>query len=98
MVVGFTTTCAISPYHHQSCQFNPRSLQGVLNTPYLLKTNSKNYVLIHGDELCTDDRQYQNMQLVRLANSSPNKKSRLPPVIKTLVVLLSVLSAEITLG
>jgi hypothetical protein len=30
MVVGFTTTCAISAYHHYSCEFQPRSLQGVL--------------------------------------------------------------------
>lgn len=34
----------------------------LLNTPYLLETNSKNYVLIHGDELCTDDRQYQRLK------------------------------------
>jgi hypothetical protein len=25
MVVGFTTTCAISAYHHKSCEFEPRS-------------------------------------------------------------------------
>ena len=24
MVVGFTTTCAISAYHHYSCEFEPR--------------------------------------------------------------------------
>ena len=23
MVVGFTTTCAISAYHHRSCEFEP---------------------------------------------------------------------------
>jgi len=27
MVVGFTTTCAISAYHHYSCEFEPRSIQ-----------------------------------------------------------------------
>ena len=32
MVVGFTTTYAISAYHHYSCEFEPRSLQGVLDT------------------------------------------------------------------
>ena len=32
MVVGFTTTYAISAYHHWSCRFEPRSWQGVLNT------------------------------------------------------------------
>jgi predicted AAA+ superfamily ATPase len=34
----------------------------LFNTPYLLKTHSKNYVLIHGDELCTDDKQYQRLK------------------------------------
>jgi hypothetical protein len=32
MVVGFTTTCAISAYHHLSCACEPRSHQGVLDT------------------------------------------------------------------
>jgi len=31
MVVGFTTTCAISAYHHSSCEFEPRSWRGVLH-------------------------------------------------------------------
>ena len=25
MVVGLTTTCVISAYHHSSCEFEPRS-------------------------------------------------------------------------
>jgi hypothetical protein len=32
MVVGFTTTCAISDYHRQRCEFEPRSWRGVLDT------------------------------------------------------------------
>jgi hypothetical protein len=32
MVVGFTTTYAISAYHHQNCEFEPRSWRGVLDT------------------------------------------------------------------
>jgi len=32
MVVGFTTTCAISAYHHWSCEFEPRSWRDVLDT------------------------------------------------------------------
>ena len=32
MVVGFTTTCAISDYHHYSYEFEPRSWRGVLDT------------------------------------------------------------------
>ena len=32
MVVGFTDTCAISVYHHLSCEFKPRSWRGVLDT------------------------------------------------------------------
>ena len=29
MVVGFTTTYAISPYHHKICEFELRSCRGV---------------------------------------------------------------------
>jgi hypothetical protein len=32
MVVGFTTTCAMSAYHHYSCEFEPHSWRGVLDT------------------------------------------------------------------
>jgi hypothetical protein len=32
MVIGLTTTCAISAYHHYSCEFEPRSRRGVLDT------------------------------------------------------------------
>jgi len=32
MVVGFTTTCAISAYHYLSCELEFRSWQGVLDT------------------------------------------------------------------
>jgi hypothetical protein len=31
MVVGFTTTCAMSTYHHLSCEFEPHSCRGVLD-------------------------------------------------------------------
>lgn len=34
----------------------------LLSTPYLLETDNKNYVLIHGDELCTDDKHYQRLK------------------------------------
>ena len=32
MVVGFTTTCSMSVYHHESCEFKSCSWRGVLNT------------------------------------------------------------------
>ena len=32
MVVGFTTTCAISAYHQKTCEIVPRSWRGVRNT------------------------------------------------------------------
>jgi len=32
MVVGFTTTRAISVYQHLSCEFEPRSRRGVVDT------------------------------------------------------------------
>jgi hypothetical protein len=31
LVVGFTTTCAISAYHQKSCEFESRSWKGVLD-------------------------------------------------------------------
>jgi len=34
MVVGFTTTCAISAYHHYHFEFDPHSWLGVLDTLY----------------------------------------------------------------
>ncbi|WXU00356.1 MAG: UDP-2,3-diacylglucosamine hydrolase [Catillopecten margaritatus gill symbiont] len=36
----------------------------LLQTPYLLETKSQNYVLIHGDELCTDDTNYQKLKSI----------------------------------
>jgi hypothetical protein len=32
MIVGFTTTCAISVYHHYICEFEPRLWRGELDT------------------------------------------------------------------
>jgi len=32
MVVGFTTICAIGTYHYWSCEFEPHSWRGVLDT------------------------------------------------------------------
>jgi hypothetical protein len=32
IVVGFTTTCAISACHHSICEFEPRSWRGVFDT------------------------------------------------------------------
>jgi len=32
MVDGFTSTCAISSYHHWGCEFESRSWWGVLDT------------------------------------------------------------------
>jgi hypothetical protein len=32
MVVGFTTTSAISAFHHLSCEFEPHSWRGVFDT------------------------------------------------------------------
>ena len=37
MVIGFTTTYAISIYHHWSCEFESHSWQGALNTTLCYK-------------------------------------------------------------
>ncbi|MDC0904302.1 UDP-2,3-diacylglucosamine diphosphatase [Candidatus Thioglobus sp.] len=36
----------------------------LINSPYLLETNEQQYVLTHGDELCTDDESYQQMKSI----------------------------------
>jgi hypothetical protein len=38
MVVGFTTTCAISAYAHYSCEFEPYSWQGATGRWFSLGT------------------------------------------------------------
>jgi len=40
----------------------------LIKEPYLLKHNEQNYLLIHGDSLCTDDVDYQKLKKV-LRNS-----------------------------
>ncbi|ABL02634.1 UDP-2,3-diacylglucosamine hydrolase [Candidatus Ruthia magnifica str. Cm (Calyptogena magnifica)] len=36
----------------------------LIDTPYLLETNNQQYILTHGDELCTDDESYQYLKNV----------------------------------
>jgi UDP-2,3-diacylglucosamine hydrolase len=36
----------------------------LIDSPYLLETSGHQYVLTHGDELCTDDESYQQMKSV----------------------------------
>ncbi|BBB24559.1 UDP-2,3-diacylglucosamine hydrolase [Isorropodon fossajaponicum endosymbiont JTNG4] len=36
----------------------------LIDTPYLLEVNNQQYVLTHGDELCTDDKAYQRLKNV----------------------------------
>ncbi len=36
----------------------------LINTPYLLELGKHQYVLTHGDELCTDDESYQQMKSI----------------------------------
>ena len=47
MVVGFTTTCAISAYHHESCEFESRSWWGVLYTLLGIKVFQASKFLLH---------------------------------------------------
>ena len=37
MVVGYTTTCAISAYHHESCDFEPRYWEVYSIQHYVIK-------------------------------------------------------------
>jgi hypothetical protein len=40
MLVGSITTCAISAYHFQSCEFEPHSWRGLLDKIYCVKSLS----------------------------------------------------------
>jgi hypothetical protein len=40
MVVGFTTTCEISAYHHKSCEFEPVHGKVYLIQHYVIKSVS----------------------------------------------------------
>ena len=42
MVVGLTTTCTISAYHHLICEFEPRSWQSVFDTTILSVNHANN--------------------------------------------------------
>jgi UDP-2,3-diacylglucosamine hydrolase len=44
--------------------FEQRSGCKLINEPYLLQQNDQDYVLVHGDSLCTDDINYQKMKKV----------------------------------
>ena len=45
-------------------EFERKSGCKLINEPHLLKHKNKNYLLVHGDELCTDDIDYQKMKKV----------------------------------
>jgi hypothetical protein len=42
LIVGFTTTCAISAYHHKSCEFEPPPVHGEMYSiqHYMIKFDS----------------------------------------------------------
>ena len=45
-------------------KFEQQSGCTLINEPHLLKQNDQDYVLVHGDDLCTDDIDYQKMKKV----------------------------------
>ena len=45
-------------------EFAKQTGSELINTPYLLETKSKDYLLTHGDELCTDDEDYQQLKSI----------------------------------
>ena len=70
VVVGNRDFLLGSDFEQQSgCQ--------LINEPYLLKANDQQYVLMHGDSLCTDDVSYQQL-----------KKVLQHPIIKFIFLLL----------
>ncbi|MGE4594799.1 MAG: UDP-2,3-diacylglucosamine diphosphatase [Gammaproteobacteria bacterium] len=45
-------------------KFEQQSGCKLINEPYLLQQNDQDYILLHGDSLCTDDADYQKMKKV----------------------------------
>jgi UDP-2,3-diacylglucosamine hydrolase len=45
-------------------KFEQQSGCKLINEPYLLQQNDQDYILLHGDSLCTDDIDYQKMKKV----------------------------------
>lgn len=45
-------------------KFEQQSGCKLINEPHLLRHNNQDYVLVHGDDLCTDDIDYQKMKKV----------------------------------
>ena len=45
-------------------KFEQQSGCKLVNEPYLLQQNDQDYILLHGDSLCTDDVDYQKMKKV----------------------------------
>jgi hypothetical protein len=46
MVVGFTTTCVSSAYHHTSCVFEPHSLRGVLDNVAKINQDQRQFLTV----------------------------------------------------
>ncbi len=45
-------------------KFSKQTSAVLIDSPYLLETNLGQYVLTHGDELCTDDKGYQQLKSI----------------------------------
>lgn len=45
-------------------EFAVQSGAKLINMPFLLETDGQDYVLTHGDELCTDDADYQQLKAI----------------------------------
>ncbi|SMN15265.1 UDP-2,3-diacylglucosamine diphosphatase [uncultured Candidatus Thioglobus sp.] len=45
-------------------EFSKQTGCKLIESPYLLETHGHQYVLTHGDELCTDDESYQQMKSI----------------------------------
>jgi hypothetical protein len=72
MVVGFTTTCAISAYHHQSFEFEPCSLRGVLDTTFYDKVCR---IIIATAYMCILNVFYFSLALCVIVQSLINKSN-----------------------
>jgi len=60
MVVGFTTTYAISAYHHWGREFEPRSWRGVLDTTLCYKWFATGWLFSPGTPVSSTNKTYHH--------------------------------------
>ena len=95
MVVGLTTICTISAYHHLICEFEPRSWQSVFDTT-ILSVNHANNNLNTRQNAFSRHRMdsslwFKRMELIEVKSLIWAQKGKLYIIYETVVWILGIL-------